>query len=384
MSTTQVFGRPTFDSAFKYVMDDEKVLLEFVSVFAKVEGVKEVTPLDTSLNPIKGLMNARAVVNSTDLNDLLKTILKAKTIDLSYTDFGGNTYVVNSQALRDLSNVFEDIKGAFPSLERDSRMDLLCRLNNGDLIVVEVQVVTQKFWDKRPLAYCAGTYAHQLRRGDKWEDLRKVVAVNLLGKGLDDEDPWKDSPDEFCRHYKFVTEGRSPSRVIEHMQLIQYCIPHLKKGLPTISEDQQKTRFSEWADFFQTAHLRTEEDIVKLTSDAVKRAYKRARISDFPEFVKSAYNKEEQKYNEYAEAIKKAKDDAAKAAEKAEDAVKAAEDAVKAAAKAEEDAAKAVAKASNQLRHAAKAMLTAGVQVEVVMSSFGLSLDEVSALRETH
>ena len=336
-------------------MGDNEVLKEFVSIFAKIDGVEEVSILDTSLNPVKGLTNARTVLNDSSLRDFLMTISKAENVTVTYNSTGDSRSLsIDSKVLQEFSKVFDDIKRAFPPPERDSRLDLLCKLDSENFVMVELQVVTQPYWDKRALAYCAGAYASQLRKGDKWKDLMKVTAVNLLGKGVSDEDPWKDYPNEFCRHYKFITEGRSPSLVIDQMELIQYCIPHLIQGVSTFQDEIKRNSFSEWAEFFQNAHLRTEDEVQKVTSDAVKRAYKRARTSDFPEWLRDQYFKEELRYNEYAESIKQTKEAAKEEAMEEVSAFKA---------------------------KSISVMLQAGIQADMIATSFGIPLQEVEAIR---
>ena len=65
--------------------------------------------------------------------------------------------------------------------ERNSQLDILCKLDNEDYVAVEIQVVKYNYWDNRALAYISSLYGNQLRRGDKWEDLKKVIGINILG-----------------------------------------------------------------------------------------------------------------------------------------------------------------------------------------------------------
>jgi hypothetical protein len=60
---------------------------------------------------------------------------------------------------------------------------------------------------------------------------------------------------------KVMIEGRSPSLVIDQMESIQYCIPHLKEGLSTFQNERKRKCFPEWADFFQKARLHTEDEV---------------------------------------------------------------------------------------------------------------------------
>ena len=78
---------------------------------------------------------------------------------------------------------------------------MVCRLDNGEFILVEVQVKPQDFWDSRALCYAAAFYGNQLKRGEDWPKLKKVIAINLLGVKVDiGERPFG----ELVRHYKFT------------------------------------------------------------------------------------------------------------------------------------------------------------------------------------
>jgi len=65
-------------------------------------------------------------------------------------------------------------------LDRGARLDVLARTVNGTLINIEVQVANQYNIDKRTMFYWAGLYHGQLTSGQRFSDLRKTVAINIL------------------------------------------------------------------------------------------------------------------------------------------------------------------------------------------------------------
>lgn len=69
-------------------------------------------------------------------------------------------------------------------------LDLLCKLANGELVLVELQVIPQDFWDQRALAYCSSVYCRQLSKGSTWGDLKRVIGINILGGGKEDKRHW--------------------------------------------------------------------------------------------------------------------------------------------------------------------------------------------------
>jgi len=86
---------------------------------------------------------------------------------------------------------------------------------------------------------------------------------------------------------------RSPNRTIQDLQLIQYCVPHLNRA-------EGDETFKEWATFLQKANEMTEEEVRKVKSSAVRKAYERARVRNMPREVKKAYLQDVAKFGGYA------------------------------------------------------------------------------------
>ena len=295
LMVNQVYGVTTFDSTFKYVMRDADVCLEFVKTFARLEQAQGVTLLDDSMNPIKELTAAREFLDS---QENLKFMQQVRSGRVEMVVGGrGNKYV--GSFLTGLSKVYDDIRNCFPAPEKDSRMDLVCRIEGGNYVLVEVQVQNDDHWDSRALAYAAGFYGNQLKRGGKWKNLKQVVAVNILGKGTDESDPWRDCPEEIFRHYQFtdVINDRDPKHSIQGLQLIQYCVPHLDK---TSNET-----LKEWATFFQKAYQMSEAEVKKVKSSAVRKAYERAHVRNMPREVKQSYLQDAAKYGGYSKELER-------------------------------------------------------------------------------
>ena len=65
-------------------------------------------------------------------------------------------------------------------------LDVLARLEDGTLINIEMQMATDKSIEKRSLDYWSDLYTMQLEKGEKYENLRKTIAIWIL-----DEDYFK-------------------------------------------------------------------------------------------------------------------------------------------------------------------------------------------------
>lgn len=68
-----------------------------------------------------------------------------------------------------------------PQLEglKDTYLDVKAKLNNGTLVIIEMQVLNVQSFGKRVLFNAAKTYAFQLQRGQGYRDLKPVIALTL-------------------------------------------------------------------------------------------------------------------------------------------------------------------------------------------------------------
>src|SRR5260221_6218216 len=228
----QTFGMPTLDSAFKYLFHDDRILLAFVQLFAEKPMIASAQLLDLSLNPIKELKKARSVLGSKDTARLFESVMSTnkKNLRIQVRDSTDQWKAIPDgvKILKELSEVFPEVREAVPDQERNSQLDVVCQLSNDDFVLVEVQVAHQDYWDDRALAYAGAFYGNQLKKGGEWEDLKKVVAINILGGGNEETSYWKDTPDELVRHYQFISEVGEKRHVIDTLQLIQYNLMSTK------------------------------------------------------------------------------------------------------------------------------------------------------------
>ena len=75
-------------------------------------------------------------------------------------------------------------------------LDILAKLKDGTLINVEMQLEVPKDLEKRNLDYWSDLYTSQLKKGKKYEVLKKTIGIWIL-----DEDFFKDLPEY---HNKFI------------------------------------------------------------------------------------------------------------------------------------------------------------------------------------
>ncbi len=300
----QVYTIPTYDAAFKWVLSDNDIRPSFFHAFIPGVNIKSSERLDEHMNPIEKLQTLREFLHKDTTLDAVR--------DLS----GSGAYVVKPSSpgkqpnkddaatafLTEMVGRFDEIKVSFPRPRYDGTMDFVCKLDNNDYALVEMQVIPQDYWDRRALAYAAAFYGNQLSRGQAWKHIRKVIGVNILGGGKDDKVHWSDTPGHFMRHYKFEDQLNGKGRFIDGIELIQYSIMQA-----TTLPDREK---QDWVTFFKEARYMSEKDVEnRIQTKAVKQAFERAKLSKLPADVQAAYEAEDKEYDRYsqhtAEQVKK-------------------------------------------------------------------------------
>jgi predicted transposase/invertase (TIGR01784 family) len=176
---------------------------------------------------------------------------------------------------------FEDVRKAFPKAQDDGTMDFACELDDGNYVLVEMQVLPKDNWDKRALAYVAAFYGNQLRTGSKWIDNKAVIGINILGGGTREQVFWKDSHNQHVRHYKFQEQVHKQSceMFIEGIELFQYYVMNAPDTFPPSQKAKQ-----DWITFFKRGSRMTEAEVrSEIHTEAVLRAFERATLSKLPQ-----------------------------------------------------------------------------------------------------
>jgi predicted transposase/invertase (TIGR01784 family) len=246
------------------------------------------------MNPIEKLKTLREFLNSKTTSDTVEGLSGSGAYVVKPSGLDSQKDDAATAFLTEMVGRFDEIKVSFPKQRFDGRMDFVCKLDTNEYALVEMQVISQDYWDRRALAYVAAFYGNQLSRGQAWKHIRKVIGVNILGGGKEDKAHWVDTPGHFMRHYKFEDQLNGKGRYIDGIELIQYSIMQA----PTVP-DQEK---QDWLTFFKEAHYMSEEDVKsKIKTPAVLQAFERAKISKLPAEVQEAYEAEDEEYDRYSQ-----------------------------------------------------------------------------------
>ena len=296
---SQSYGVATYDAVFKSVLSDATIRPSFFHAF--IPGIKVTSSerLDEHMNPLQELQTLRTLINSSDTKNTIETLRKAYGFDVTLSKDEKNPHKRHEKAtefLKKLLEHYEDLMRAFPQELYDGSMDFVCRLDNGEYALVETQVIMQDYWDKRALAYIAAFYGNQIRKGGDWSQIKRVIGVNILGGGKDEHRHWKDTPEQFMRHYMFEEQLHKEPRFINELQLFQYSIENEPKGALT---QEQK----DWLTFFKEGHKMTEAQVSIIQTDAVRNAFARAQFTKMSKEQREAYEKEDVQYSRISEAM---------------------------------------------------------------------------------
>ena len=312
----QYFGFPTHDGLFKYVLSNDSNRSSFFKAFVPNVNILSSTRLDDHINPLVDLRHLRNFINQKD---------RAKAFGKICADSGSfgvckpaRFHLKNGiNAERDIhslqldpstkkcivefANHFDEFKSAFPKLKHNSQLDFVCQTDQGEYALVEMQVKPVDHWDVRALAYVAAFYGNQLRRGGEWRDIRKVIGINILGGGADGEVHWRNTPDQYERHYKLQEQlhKKTCERGIEGIELFQYSLANAPDCSPSMSREKQ-----DWITYFKRASRMNQKDVEsQIQTPAVLKAFEMATLSRLPPKVKAVYDKENAQYAHLSEHI---------------------------------------------------------------------------------
>ncbi|ARN84978.1 Rpn family recombination-promoting nuclease/putative transposase [Candidatus Nucleicultrix amoebiphila] len=347
----QIFANPIYDRTVKTILNNDEARLDFIRTFAKLPEVKSTELLDTHLNPLKRFGVLKKTLKNPDLRKLMKKIQKTQAVSAEDLQSPHVT-----ETLIKLAPVLDDLIGIIPE-ERDSQVDVLCRLSTKDYAIVEVQVPKDDMWDARALAYAAHIYGNQLRRGQKWEKLKSVIGINILGGGQNKVKHWPEG-EGFMRHYKMQDEA-IPPHVIPQLQLIQYSLGNIKDQEEALRKDEN---LKNWLEYFNDAE--NKKEIPEDVSEGLKKAYELAKQDTHSFRRRNQYLRSRDSYAQHTEYTAMVKNDGIKKGRE-EGKVEGIKEGIK--------------EASLEI---AKKLLKKNLSSEEVAATTGLSLEDLKTLQE--
>lgn len=294
MSERQVYGVVTYDALFKWILSEDSIRPSFFHAFIPDIVVQSSERLDDHMYPLQELQQLRHMIHNRRTTNLVSGLKEAQSdIKVHLAD----AYHENATIfLKSVLKHFDEVRYSFPKPRFDGTMDFVCKLDTGAYAIIEMQVLPQDNWDQRALAYAAALYGNQLRKGTSWLNIQKVIGLNILGGGLDNQAHWKETPEQYVRHYKLQEQinKEEPPRFLTGIDIIQYSLANVPKD---VNSQEQK----DWLCLLRNAHNMTEEDVRnEIKTPAVKEAFRRAKLADLPEEILENYSEEEAAHLNYS------------------------------------------------------------------------------------
>lgn len=123
------------------------------------------------------------------------------------------------------------------------RLDIVAILDNNTIANIEIQVLNLHDFIERSLYYWSGNYYNDLKTGEKYKNVKKTIAINILGYDIFEEGPFHEIV-KLKRDY----QNRILTEKIE-MHFIQ--IPKFTK-----EKRKAKTKLDQWMHFISQTNQR--------------------------------------------------------------------------------------------------------------------------------
>ena len=242
--------------------------------------------------------------------------------------------------------------------EKDSIVDVCCKGNKKREFIVEMQMTWTDSFKKRVLLNASKAYVAQSKKGDDYELLQPVYALNFVNENfMDDVDDYY--------HYFHLVHDKYTNQVIDGLHLI---FVELKKFKPqTFSEKKMQVL---WLRFLTEINDETREVPAELLENAeVSEAFEIVERAAFDDGEMRAYDKFWDNVS-----IQKTLDNTRKREIEAANAAKREADKAIAEAKAETEEAK------EKMLDAARTMKADGMPVDLIAKYTGLTAEKIEAL----
>ncbi|WP_425385137.1 Rpn family recombination-promoting nuclease/putative transposase [Wolbachia endosymbiont (group B) of Schoenobius gigantella] len=253
--------------------------------------------------------------------------------------------------------------------KKQSIVDVLCRDENGLQVIVEMQVAKTKGFEKRAQYYAAKAYSRQADKGDQYHELKEIIFIAIADCIL--------FPDK--SEYKSKHTIRDEDTNEHDLKDFYFIFIELPK-FPKTKEDQLSNIVEKWIYFFKYADETSEEELEKIIgSDVIiKKAYEEL----------NRFNWSEKEFIAYEQEIKRILDEQAVLAQKLDDATeKGREEGKEEGIQIGHEKGRAegiqigAEKGEKQAKiTVAKNLLKAGVSIDIIAQTTGLTVDEVKDL----
>ncbi|KLT22756.1 putative transposase or invertase [Wolbachia endosymbiont of Armadillidium vulgare str. wVulC] len=148
--------------------------------------------------------------------------------------------------------------------DKQSIVDVLCKDSIGNRFVIEMQLARDKGFEKRAQLYAAKAYSRQLDKSGNYIDLQKVFFIAISNCNLLPEEV-----DYISTHN--IRDIKTNGHYLKDLQFVFIELPKFTKN----KVEQLENTTERWCFFFKYAEETTEEDLKKIAAEApiIKLAY---------------------------------------------------------------------------------------------------------------
>jgi len=148
--------------------------------------------------------------------------------------------------------------------DKQSIVDVLCKDSIGNRFVIEMQLARDKGFEKRAQLYAAKAYSRQLDKSSNYIDLQKVFFIAISNCNLLPEEV-----DYISTHN--IRDIKTNGHYLKDLQFVFIELPKFTKN----KVEQLENTAERWCFFFKYAEETTEEDLKKIAAEApiIKLAY---------------------------------------------------------------------------------------------------------------
>ncbi|WP_410542544.1 Rpn family recombination-promoting nuclease/putative transposase [Wolbachia endosymbiont of Tetranychus urticae] len=251
--------------------------------------------------------------------------------------------------------------------KKQSIVDVLCRDSTGVQWIIEMQVAKTKGFEKRAQYYAAKAYSRQADKGDQYHDLKEIIFIAIADCIL--------FPDK--AEYKSKHTIRDEDTNEHDLKDFYFVFIELPK-FPKTKEDQLSSIVEKWVYFFRYADETSEEELERIIGSdlIIKRAYEEL----------NRFNWSEKEFIAYEQEIKRIRDEQAVLAQKLDDAKhEGRQEGIQIGEERGIQIGEERGREEGEMKAkvaVAKKSLKAGMSIDVIAETTGLSIDEIKKLQK--
>jgi len=172
-------------------------------------------------------------------------------------------------------------------VEKGGRLDLQATLNDGVIVNIELQMKDEHNIQERTSLYASKVISRETARGTKYEDIKKVIMINILGYNIFEYE-------EYISKTAIVLDKHREYEVMDNIQWYYIELPKFREQNPDMNEkinqwiafiDGERKELVEVAEKKNKTLQKAREEMNYLTGDAAIR-----RLTELREKWEMDYN----------------------------------------------------------------------------------------------